>query len=254
MKKRHGLGWLKDKRDERDFYSATLPVRTLPDRVDLSAILPQVRDQGQVGSCVGFGVGGNLSGLAIQQSLDVGWFSPTWIYNGARLIEGNLNQDCGCYPRDALEWLVSNGALLEGFWPYNPKKLDTNLPSSAQRLEAAKFPVLSYERVVDGIAGICSALAAGKLVSIGTPWYSRWMNPNQGVLAKPSCCDPVAGGHATLLYGYDRPSELLMGQNSWGPEWGKNGKYLMPFCAVSMFKTKGGYDAHVINVTWKTPT
>lgn len=251
MAKKRFMGWKKDVRDERDFYSATCPVRTLPDKVDLSAILPVVRDQGQVGSCVGFGVGGNLSGLAIEQKLDIGWFSPTWIYNGARQLEGNLYEDTGCQPRDALEFLIKNGALLEKFLPYNPLKLDTTLPTNQQRTEAAKYPVLSYERVVDGIAGVCSALAAGKLVSIGSPWYAQWMSTDiYGKLAKPSCCSPVAGGHETLLYGYDRPTEYLQGQNSWSTDWGKDGRFWMPFSAISMFKNKGGYDAHIINVTW----
>ena len=99
--------------------------------------------------------------------------------------------------------------------------------------------------------GIASALADGNLVSIGTPWYSKWMNPGRdGALPPISVNDRPDGGHETVLYGYDLAREVFFGMNSWGNEWGANGRFLMPFQAFSVFTSHGGYDAHVIEVEW----
>jgi len=239
------FGWRKDKYDPHDYlYKATY--REIPSSVILVDYLPDVRDQERVGSCVGFGIGANLVGRAKKLKVYLEWFSPTWIYNGARFIEGTLQQDVGCYPRDALHWLYKKGCLLEHLWPYNPAGLDTSPPPSHLEPEAAKYPLLSYFRVVDGIAGICEVLANGQYVSIGTPWYEKWMNPANGVLTEVSVFDTVVGGHETCLYGYDKDKKIFYGINSWGIDWGNQGLYTMPFSAFDVFKQRGGYDAHYI--------
>lgn len=243
------LGWRKDKYDGRDYLHRRLAV--IPDSVDLSPYLPEVRDQGQVGSCVGFGIGGNITATAKQQGVYSEWFSPTWIYNGARFIEGTLNEDAGAYPRDGFEWLISKGGLLEHFWPYDPTKLDKTPPPSDLNPEAAKYPVAAYYRVTGGADGICSALAAGHLVSIGTPWFMPWVDIGaDGVLPEINARSQLVGGHETCLYGYDKTKKVFYGMNSWGREWGRNGYYTMPMSAFSVFGAFGGYDAHSVEVTW----
>lgn len=245
------VGWKKDPYDKRDLIR---PIRRagLPEKVDLLSLMPQVRDQGQVGSCVGFGVGANLYAQALIDGLEPGeWFSPTWIYNGARFLEGTLMNDVGCYPRSALKWLGDKGALLEHLWPYNPNRLDTRTPPSDLNPEAARWPVLSYTRVVGGAAGIASALAEGKPVSVGTPWYDKWMFTGpDGKLAAITEQDHPAGGHETVIYGYDALEQVFLFQNSWGTDWAKAGRAKMPMQAFSIFTAHGGYDAYTIDVNW----
>lgn len=239
------LGWLKDKFDKRDYlYKATL--KAIPDVVILKDYLPDVRDQGMIASCVGFGIGANLVGRAKKLNTYLEWFSPTWIYNGARFIEGTLWIDTGCEPRDALHWLYMKGCLLEHFWPYDLNKLDMSAPPSSLEPEAAKYPLLSYYRIVDGTDGICEVLANGQYVSIGTPWFEKWINPEKGVLPEVSASDSVAGGHETSLFGYDKTKQIFYGINSWGTDWGDKGLYTMPFSSFDVFKKLGGYDAHYI--------
>jgi len=247
------LGWVKDKFDHRDFLHKT--AIKVPDKVDLSQYLPNVRDQGNVGSCVGFGVGANVGSVAKKLKIFTEWFSPTWIYNGARYIEGKLTQDAGCEPGDALDWLLKMGCLLEHFWLYDPTKLDQSAPSSTREAQATKYPNFAYFRCVDGVDGICSALASGYLVSIGTPWFDKWMNiASNGKLPTVSSADSVAGGHETILAGYDKTTALFYGQNSWGMSWGGSGRYYMPFQAFGVFKQLGGYDAHYIQFNPVSPT
>ena len=244
------LGWRKDKFDSRDYLHKMIKV--VPNIVDWSAIIPNVRDQGNLGACTGFGIGGQLTALANKLKVYTEWFSPTWIYNGARFIEGTLTQDAGAEPGDCLDWLKKSGCLLEHFWPY-VDVLDKQSPPSKFAVEAAKWPELAYTRVTGDVDGMCSALAAGNILSIGTPWFDSWMNVGaNGMLGAVTAQSTVDGGHETYLYGYDKTQNVFFGSNSWGPSWGKAGRYLMPFSAIPIFKVQGGYDAHYITVSWGT--
>jgi hypothetical protein len=254
-----GFGWLKDPYDHRDFIHKPKLIK-IPDNVNWGGYLPDVRDQGYIGSCVGFGIGANLSAWAKKLGIFIEWFSPTWIYNGARFIEGTLPYDDGCWPRDALDWLVRKGGLLEHFWPYDPYSLDTTSPPSKFDPEAAKYPLseyvtveggLGYYRVTGGADGIMSALADGYFVSIGTPWFWDWTDTDlEGNLPVITEKSEVAGGHETILYGYDKNKKRFLGMNSWGDGWGNYGMYTMPFSSFDVFNKLGGYDAHYIKVDW----
>ena len=237
------MGWRKDKFDGRDFLHV-VAVAPVPS-VFINTGLATVRDQGQIGACVGFGVGANLTREAQLQKLSAEWMSPEWIYNGARYIEGTLAQDAGCEPGDALNWLRKRGALQEHFWPYDPVTLDTTAPSTTREAEVINATVYYY-RVVNGTAGICSALAFGHCVSIGTPWFERWMSAPKGVLKAVTTKGSVVGGHETYLYGYDLNKKIFYGRNSWGTGWGNAGGYIMPFSAFDVFKSLGGYDAYYV--------
>jgi hypothetical protein len=244
------FGWKKDKFDRRDYLHIPR-LKEIPPVVILDSLLPNVRDQGSVGSCVGFGIGANLVSKAKTYNIYEEWFSPTWIYNGARFIEGSLDQDIGCFPKDALDWLVKMGTLLERFWPYDPIKLDKSAPSTERQKQAVKYEDFAYYRVDNGIEGICSAIADGHFVSIGSPWFEKWLIYREGVFGWPilkevDADDNVAGGHETCLYGYDKNQAILYGMNSWGTDWGISGFYQMHFSSIDVFKEVGGYDAHYI--------
>jgi hypothetical protein len=239
------FGWRKDIRDERDFLYYRRAI-AIPDKVDLSQFMPEVRNQGGVGSCVGFGVGTAVGSVAIAAKAFTEWESPTWIYNGARAIEGYLEYDTGCSPRDALDYLIKNGCLLEHFWPYDGTKFDPNLPTEIQKAAAVQYANFTYRRVTDGIEGLTTALADGHCCCIGGPWFYNWYSAPGGTLVPVTATDNVVGGHETSLYGYDLAAGVFFGQNSWGTDWGNKGRFTMPFSALAVFKELGGYDAHYV--------
>ena len=242
-------GWKKDRRDERDWLRGRAVVE-LPVAVDLSSILPSVRDQGNLGSCTGFGIGGNITGTAIDKDVYTEWFSPQWIYSGARLLEGTLDYDDGAYPRDCLDFIKDNGCLLEHYRVYRDTLDKTNPLTWIGASSALLWPIVSYTRCVDGVDGIISALASGHLVSLGTPWYGSWEDVDlDGTL--PEDYGYVAGGHEYLCYGYDSIKKLLYCQNSWGTEWGNGGRFAVHFSAIDAFKLDDGYDAHFVTVDWE---
>jgi hypothetical protein len=257
-------GWAKDKYDSRDYLHLPRLVR-VPAAVDLSQLRSSVRQQGNVGSCVGQAIRGIGCAVAISLAAFAEDYSPTWIYNGARFIEGTLAMDWGCYPKDALDWVLGHGLLYERYWPYDPSKLDMSAPSSERQAQAIQYPDFAYYRCVDGVDGICSALAdswasiqvggPGWLVAIGAPWFALWMNPgSSGILSEVNSNDAIAGGHETFLFGYDQGKGLLYGQNSWGTNWGNGGCFAMPFQAIEVFKQLGGYDAHYLRFNTLPPT
>lgn len=248
MSERILTGWRKDPRDTRDRLVRLVPPAELPERVDLSAQAPSPAwDQLQLGSCVGHGFAGVLTGAAIAQHVFVERFSPSWIYTGARALEGTLAEDNGCYPRDAAKWVKRNGLLLEHFRPYAGKLETTDPPTWPNAEEALKWPIESYTRADNGVDGICSALASGRLVAIGTPWPKKWMETwPPGRLPDIRRQDVRgAGGHCTFLLAYNRQTRQLLLQNSWGPGWGIDGRAWVPFQAFEVFKAAGrGYDAY----------
>jgi len=191
--------WKKDKFDKRDYLHKRKFIE-LPGSINHSELLTPIRDQGSVGSCVGFGIGINFNSVKKNLAIFEEWSSPTYIYNGARYLEGTLLLDCGCYPRDALEWTVDYGILDEHFWPYDPSMVDRQAPSSERINQANRYVGFQYWRAVDGVDGLCDVLASGYLVSIGTPWFEEWRTTDvDGRLATPTANSTVAGGHETCL-------------------------------------------------------
>ena len=261
-------GWKKDKYDPRDLIYKTVRPESLPPVIDLSRYLPRdqsgkvlVRNQGAVGSCTGHGIGVNLCAQAVklgiwpEQAFE--WFSPTWIYNGARFLEGTLAQDAGAYPKDCLDWLLKNGTLLDHFWPYDPTGVDKTAPGTTRMKQAVQYPDFEYDRAVDGVAGILSALNDGHFVSIGAPWFARWSGAevdSTGVLPEVTKDDETDGGHETCIIKADQTARMFIGINSWGEGWGGSfgiegatgGFYALPFSAIDAYKGSGGYDGHVL--------
>jgi hypothetical protein len=246
------FGWKKDKFDKRDYIHKRTLAR-IPRVVDLAASLPPVRDQGNIGACVGFAIASDLGATAKELGAFKEIFSPTWIYNGARFIEGTLRSDEGAEPKNALDWLRTKGGLLEHFWPYDPIKLDTTSPPSKFNIEAAKWPLLEYYRITGGIASICDAIASGHYVLLGIPWYDKWMDISQNGVLPDLFGEEAIGGHEIIIHGYNQETRYLLGMNSWGTGWGSVGFFTMPFQAFDYFSADGGYDAHYIRVNWNIP-
>lgn len=238
-----GYGWLKDKHNPQAVYHRPKVVK-LPPSISWIQFCPPVRNQGNVGACTGFGIGGMAYTIANQLKialLDV--FGPTWLYNGARDLEGTLAFDLGANPEDVFKWATLYGFLYERYWQYDPTKLDKSAPGSTRMSEAIDFKLQAI-RVDNGIDGIMSALATVPAVAIGVPWPAEWENYSGGVLPIPTPSSKVAGGHETFLYGFDQSGKFVNGQNSWDTSWGIGGRYQMPFEAFDWFKANGGYDAH----------
>jgi len=244
-------GWKKDPWDRKDFKPARIYGEVLPDAYSNFLILAPGRNQELMNSCVGHALRGSVWATAKKSGFPIKDFSPQWYWNGARFIEGTLSQNIGVYPRDAFQWTIESGQLHEEDWPYNGQILDKSAPSSDRMSKAHKYNSCAYYRVDDGIEGIKAALYHKHVIFIGSPWSDKWMNsPKEGILPNVTIDDFNEEGHAVNIYGYDDKAGLFWAQNSWGLDWGIDGKFAFRYEFIDLWKRLGGYDTYYIDFSF----
>jgi hypothetical protein len=86
-------------------------------------------------------------------------------------------------------------------------------------------------------------MADGHTLVLGAPWFEEWESYTGGILPVPTTHSNVAGGHDTEWADYDDTKGAFYCQNSWGPGWGIQGHFWVPYAAIDVFKAMGGYDA-----------
>jgi C1A family cysteine protease len=82
------------------------------------------------------------------------------------------------------------------------------------------------------IVEIKSCLASGYPIAFGFNVYPELESDQvakTGLLPMPHHGEQPIGGHEVLMVGYDDATQLFKIRNSWGPGWGLNGYFLMPY-------------------------
>lgn len=248
------MGWRPDNPDYRDdvyrfskalagekVHADFLPPRAAPQKKEVDA--HPTLDQGPTGSCTGHGVG-LLD--AIERNVTVR--SPLFLYYEARRVIGETELDNGAYIRDAIKVATALGAPTYGRWPTKGANLFSDPSDSADR-DAAKRKAYSYHRLDNG-NDYKSCLAAGHLLTIGFTVYANIDDPivtRFGIIPMPAGSDD--GGHCVPIIAYDLdfrnsewaasarkngypadavPEQVYIGQNSWGADWGRSGRFAIP--------------------------
>lgn len=223
-------GHIQDKPDPRDFpidklLAAHGPIG-VPDSVDLSRFVDEVRDQTVTSSCVAQAFSRAIHVRAQVQGVPIPYPSALAIYALARAEQGGELLDMGCYPRDAATALSKRGVCAESHWPFDARQVNTQVPWDVLKI-AADALVTGYYRVTgdgdDRCALVRTALAAGYPVAFATDVDHAFEDyDGRGEIGAFS--GENLGGHMTCLVGY-RPGAFL-GINSWGT-WGDGGFYWM---------------------------
>lgn len=228
---KHAFGYLPDKLDARDHnYERVMAPRKLPAAVDLTAKMPPVVDQGQLGSCTGNGIAACVDFLHVGKGKD--WAGPSsrlFIYYGERVIEGTVKQDAGAQIRDGIKEVNQTGAALESLWPYVISKFATK-PTTAAYTDAGKRKITSYQRIAT-LTDMQDCLADGFPFVFG---FSVPASFESAKMAKTGVMtwnknEQVIGGHCVVGIGYDAKSSTMICRNSWGTAWGRKGMFSMPF-------------------------
>ena len=227
-------GWIPDLPDLRDrMYSAPIPTAPpLPPLVDMRGLCPPVYDQGELGSCTANAIGGAIEFDQMKQALtDVFVPSRLFIYYNERVIEGTADEDAGAMIRDGIKSVARQGAPHESLWPYVTTKFRTRPPSAAYT-DAAKHTAVLYQRVTRDITQMKGCLASGYPFIVGFSVYESF--ETQAVAATghapmPKASETLLGGHAVLAVGYDDANLWFVMRNSWGPQWGLEGYFTMPY-------------------------
>lgn len=230
------FGWKPQKPDHRDLKFSIrklAPVQSvyLSDKYNVGAMF----DQGNLGSCVGNGVGYllyfNLLNKNVQKVVSPFRFSRLFIYYFGRLLENTVSVDSGLEVRDAIKVVADKGAPSEDVWPYDISKFAVQ-PSDQAVNSALSFQSLEY-RSVDNTQKqlLISALLQGLPVVFGMTVFESFMSDQvaaSGIVPSPGPNERVEGGHCMVIVGYHAIDDSFIVRNSWGLNWGQQGYCRIP--------------------------
>lgn len=227
------LNWKRQPNDDRDLRSVrhlAAPVE-LPANFELDKQIP-VYDQGNIGSCTANSACACFR-YEVAQLVNNFNFDPSRLfqYYNSRWLAGLEDEDSGAYIRDAFKAMNKYGLALENTWPYVTKDYAKE-PSEMAYTEALENVTVKYAAVAQNETEIKQTLISGAAVSFGFNVYSSFFgswNQSTGVMPLPKKSEALQGGHAVTIVGYDDSKKCFLIQNSWGTEWGIDGKFWMPY-------------------------
>ena len=177
--------------------------------------IPDVRDQGSVNSCVAFSA---TNIMQVLNQLETGRrdrFSPGYMYGKCR-DENDTYQ--GMIIDNALDYLIKTGSCFEEDFPENlevPEIMEKarNRPDLDKKAEP--YHIRAYEVYASASEERRTNDIKRALYQFKTPLLAN--TDYFGVL------------HAVCIIGWDDKTERYTILNSWGKEWGDNGKGTVPY-------------------------
>lgn len=233
-------GWVPDLADQRDliYVAPIADAETLPKAVDLRSLCPPVYDQGSLGSCTANAI---AAAIAFEQrKFDVSQlFTPSrlFIYFNERELLGTVNADTGAPLRDGMKVVNRVGVCPEdqpeasANWPYDPAQFASRPPDNCYAA-ARHVRALHYLRLSHSMDMLKGCLAEGYPFVFGITVYESFESPEvkqTGMVMMPEKAERVLGGHAVMAVGYDDTRSVLIARNSWGPTWGDQGYFYLPY-------------------------
>ncbi len=153
--------------------------------------------QGELGSCTGNGAVGVLSTLPYRQA---GRRHTQALARKVYALATHMDTIAGIYPPE------DNGSTVLG---------------AMKALRDLKL-VKGYKWCF-GLDDVLKTLSTLGPVEVGLNWYEGFDKPDAHGLVKVS--GSVRGGHAFELLGVDVEQKLVHAINSWGPDWGRHGRF-----------------------------
>lgn len=244
----HGLGWLSNDENTEEIEddiqinsgigSEVSTVTGLPTKVDLSAYLPSVGDQGQFGTCTAWATAYNARTwmTAYERGVRGKSLDASSVSSAADLFQAidsnKKGAKCmGSSMEDALDILVNRGvssvASARAIRDYTD--CDCN-PSASANNSAREFKIKNYREVnVKDPATIKRYLSEGKVVLFGAKLGDNFMACRNGSVISSHGTFNYTGihaYHAILCVGYDDnkgANGAFRVINSWGNSWGEDG-------------------------------
>lgn len=237
----HFYGWRPDTPDQRDILYRAVPSMPVPADLDLRPEQPPVFDQGNLSSCTGNGIAGELEAQAFMQGERLSVLSRLFIYYNERVTEGTVTEDAGAEIRDGIKSVAKQGVCPESEWPYKIGRFTVKPPKQCYS-DALKFRALTYRSVPQVLNSIKSALSTSRGIVLGLSLYESFESDavdKTGVVPLPGQDEKMIGGHCVRLVGYtdhgypDIPAGHFIGMNSWGKGWGLAGYFALPYSYVT---------------------
>jgi hypothetical protein len=208
--------------------------------IDMRPEMPPVENQLEVGSCTANAVVGALEYARAKEQLKHIELSRLFVYYNARKLHDTTQEDSGCAIQMALAALMVDGVCEERMWPYDAA-LVKEKPTNAALMNATKYEAIEFARV-DFPDNVFQALLKGLPVIFSTflpdiCYEAAWAGQPAPVL-KECKQDMMGGCHAMLLVGYNMDTRHFIVRNSWGPEFGDGGYFLVPFETLHAYSIK----------------
>ncbi len=208
------------------------PPATLPASVDLRAPWWDIGNQGNTGSCVGWG---STDGVARYHFVKAGRLAPTdhlsvrlsWM--GAKETDiytsrpTTFVESSGTFANAALEILKKYGAVLDSVLPFNIATTMYTGAESTFYATAATRRIASYFNLGKNLANWRTWLATHGPIVAGVNVDATWDNAT-ATHGKLDTFQPATarGGHCFAIVGYTADGRFIV-RNSWGTTWGDKG-------------------------------
>lgn len=200
-----------------------------PKHCDLTSMLPAVYNQLRLGSCAANSVLLNFKFKCPDKS-----FEPSRLYQyyEARAMKGNQDTDSGSTIADNVLSLQDRGVCSEHYFPYlienfavQPNKICDEDASKHK----SKFAVVPQH--LETIQGI---LMGSCIISFGMKIFESIykVTRTNPVYNPVVSTETELGGHALTIVGYNTDTKLFKIRNSWGPLWGEDGNFYIPFSII----------------------
>lgn len=248
------FGWRPDTYDARDWLITHPQVRQLIVTPGFQAAQKQartqaviiepgtvpIRNQGDLGSCVAFGI---CRAVEVLEQTRLGRHqrkSPLFLYWNARDDSGLLEQgDTGLAIRDGIKSAATFGICSESLWPYSINRYQRQ-PSLKAFIQATNHQITHYIRLTS-LEQIKAFLRVGLPVVFGFLCFESIDSVGRdGWVPMPKPRESNVGGHCVLAEGFDdslKPPSYIGTQtpgaiifaNSWGQSWGDGGYGYLPY-------------------------
>lgn len=239
------VGLIKDIPDDRDYKFSSFPTPyEIPAYVDWEYKMSPVKDQGSLGSCVGFSVTAMkefqeqmehekevAAGKKYVREEDNYDLSEAWVYWKAKKIDPWPGEE-GTSIRYAMQVLQKIGVPCEKAYPYSD--LYEGSPEIWAKMIAKWGLIGSYWRI-ETLSELKTALVDSP-VTIGIPCFREiFYVGSDGIIPYPANPSEIYGGHAVCTVGYNDATGFVKFKNSWSPAWGKNGYGFLPYKYIEDF-------------------
>ena len=207
----------------------------LPPYVNHAEKMPPGKQQGSRGTCVSFAMTAVHEYYERLSARSVDDYSEQFLYHETKKIDGQPDI-CGTWNVKAAQILGNLGQCREQVWPYNgnPPCNNNGVEPETVKADAAGHKLPTVVLTPRGIDGIKSALFNGSVVAFSIPVYNSWYQSSEtartGRITMRVGDEPMNGGHAMCLIGYQDQAEAPGGgyfilRNSWFGMWGADCPY-----------------------------
>jgi len=194
-----------------------------------------IRSQGSINSCMSHAA---IRAIEIQMKEFIEGSELYHYYMARKYVNNTFPADKGMTVIDGLKTIQKYGLCPEKLWIYNTNNINKTpdgFAVSFTELLKKLYNIEGYYRLLtinDIKTSLNNNLPVVFGLNIDTNYMSCKGNWIPGGLKN--------GGHAQLIYGYDE--QFFYIENSWGQQWGNNGKYIAKISDIM----KHGFDFSVI--------